>query len=206
MTPKMQPKASKNAFKNEDKKQHEKLTILAPKMDPKWSQNEGHNVRVGTLGGIRKRFRNTDSFFSGFGVPLDPFWHPFRSLLGILGAFWLPFGCFLRFWKRLGPPRICRDSAANLPRFSREFAEIRRDSAENLPRFCQEFAEIQPRTRRMNPKQTCLSHCAFFESTAYSDKRFDKIAENKSGAAVSPLGGLRLNNLCLSFVMAWARS
>ena len=45
----------------------------------------------------------------------------------------------------------------------------------------------------MNPKQSCLSHCAFFEWTAFSDKRFDKIAENKSGAAVSPLGGLHLS-------------
>ena len=42
----------------------------------------------------------------------------------------------------------------------------------------------------MNPKQSCLSHCDFFEWTAFSDKRFDKIAGNKSGAAVSPLGGL----------------
>ena len=151
---------------------------------------------------------------------MDPFWHPFRRLLDILGAFWPPSGAFWppsgclfgSLWKFFGPPRTCRDfdenfrelaeisprtcrdSAENLPRFSQEFAEIRRDSAENLPRFCQEFAEIQPRTRRMNPKQTCLSHCDFFEWTAFSDKHFDKIAGNKSGAAVSPLGGLRLNN------------
>ena len=132
-------------------------------------------------------------FWGAFGSFLAPFSRPFGHPKSLLASLWMPFG---RFWKRLGPPRICRDSAANLPRFSREFAEIRRDSAENLPSFCQEFAEIQPRTRRINPKQTCLSHCDFFEWTAFSDKHFDKIAGNKSGAAVSPLGGLRLNN-CL---------
>ena len=132
-----------------------------------------------------------------FFVVLGCLWTPFGTLFDAFWASWEPFGLLLdAFWQllgRLGPPRICRDSAANLPRFSREFAEIRRDSAENLPSFCQEFAEIQPRTRRMNPKQTCLSHCDFFEWTAFSDKRFNKIAGNKSGAAVSPLGGLRLN-------------
>ena len=132
-----------------------------------------------------------------FSMVLGCLWTPFGTLFGAFSPSWEPFGlpldAFGSFWKRLGPPRTCRDSAENLPRFSREFAEIRRDSAENLPRFCQEFAEIQPRTRRMNPKQTCLSHCAFFGSTSFSDKRFDKIAGNKSGAAVSPLGGLQLN-------------
>ena len=131
-------------------------------------------------------------FWGAFGPLLAPFSTPFGHPGSLLASLWMPFGSF---WKRLGPPRICRDSAATLPRFSREFAEIREDSAENLPSFCQEFAEIQPRTRSMNPKQTCLSHCDFFEWTAFSDKHFDKIAGNKSGAAVSPLGGLRLNNL-----------
>ena len=161
-------------------------------MEPKGAESElrSRSFRV------PKRFDNTNSFFECvwgafgrlFGRLLAPFSAPFRHPGSLLASLWMPFGSF---WKRLGPPRTCRDSAENLPRFSREFAEIRRDSAENLPRFGQEFAEIQPRTRRMNPKQTCLSHCAFFEWTAYSDKRFDKIAGNKSGAAVSTLGGLR---------------
>ena len=111
-------------------------------------------------------------FWGAFGRLLAPFSAPFRHPGSLLASLWMPFGSF---WKRLGPPRTCRDSAENLPRFSREFAEIRRDSAENLPRFGQEPAEIQPRTRRMNPKQTCLSHCAFFEWTAFSDKRFDEM-------------------------------
>ena len=128
-------------------------------------------------------------FWGAFGPLLAPFSKPFGHPGSRLASLWMPFGSF---WERLGPPRICRDSAANLPRFSREFAEIRRDSAESLPSFCQEFAEIQPRTRRMNPKQTCLSQCDFFEWTAYSDKRFDKIAENKSGATVSPPWGSRI--------------
>ena len=91
MTPKMQPKASNNASKNEDKKQHEQLTILAPKMDPKW------RVKYSGChpGDIRKRFGNTASFFCGFGMPLDSFWHPFRRLFGILGAFRHPSGCLL---------------------------------------------------------------------------------------------------------------
>ena len=144
---------------------------------------------------------------------MDAFWHPFRRLLGILGAFWPPSGClfgilgafwlpsgclFGSLWKFFGPPRTCRDFDENF----RELAEISprtcRSSAENLPRFRRESAKNQPRTRRMNPKQSCLSHCALFEWTAFSDKRFDKIAENKSGAAVSPLGGLQLNNYFLN--------
>ena len=138
MTPNMQPEASKNASKKEDKKQHEKLTILAPKMEPKWSQLKGKMFEQSSLGGIRKRFGNTDSFFYGFGVPLDAFGHPFRRLLGILGAFWPPSGClFGSLWKFLGPPRTCQDSAENLPRFRREFTQvpprIRQEPAKNPP-------------------------------------------------------------------------
>ena len=107
-------------------------------MEPKLTQNEWQNSLASSLGGIRKRFGNSDSFFGGFGVPLDAFWHPFRRLLGILGAFWPPSGClFGSLWKFLGPPRTCRDSAENLPKFSRELAEvpprIRQESAENPP-------------------------------------------------------------------------
>ena len=40
MTPTMQPEASQNALKNEAKKQHEKSTILAPKMLLEGDQNE----------------------------------------------------------------------------------------------------------------------------------------------------------------------
>ena len=88
MTPKMQPKASKNAFKNEDKKQHEKLTILAPKMDPKWSQNGGKISPASFPGGIRKRFGNTDSFFMVLGC----LWTPFGTLFDAFWASWEPFG------------------------------------------------------------------------------------------------------------------
>ena len=133
---------------------------------------------------LPKRFENSDSFFCGFGVPLDAFWHPFRRLLDILGAFWPPSGAFWppsgclfgSLWKFFGPPRTCRDFDENF----RELAEISprtcRSSAENLPRFRRESAKNQPRTRRMNPKQSCLSQCDFFERTPFADKRFDKIA------------------------------
>ena len=138
-------------------------------------------------------------FWGAFGRLLAPFSAPFGHLGGLLAS---PRGLLaslrLSFWQPLkffGPPRTCRDFDANF----RELAEISprtcRSSAENLPRFRRESAKNQPRTRRMNPRQNCLSHCAFFEWTAFSDKRFDKIAENKSGAAVSPLGGLRLNKM-----------
>ena len=138
MTPQMQREASKNASTNETKKYHEKLASLAPKRESKWHQKEGYNLRGGTPGGIRKQFGNTVSFFTGFGVPLDACWHPFRHLLGILGAFWPPSGClFGSLWKFLGPPRTCRDSAENLPKFSRELAEvpprIRQEPAKNPP-------------------------------------------------------------------------
>ena len=162
-------------------------------MDSKWSQREGDNCGDGTLGAIRKLFAKTTCFLYGFGVPLDAFWHPFRRLSGILGA-WPPSGClFGSLWKFFGPPRTCRDFDENF----RELAEISprtcRSSAENWPRFRRESAKNQPRTRRMNPRQNCLSRCAFFEWTAYSDKHSNKNAGNKSGAAVSPLGGLQLN-------------
>ena len=158
-------------------------------MEPKWREKKSRQPPRGHPKTVWKYNLVFLWFCGAFGRLLAPFSAPFRHPGSLLASLWMPCGSF---WKRLGPPRTCLDSAENLPRFSREFAEIRRDSAENLPRFCQEFAEIQPRTRRMNPKQSCLSHCAFFEWTALSDKRFDKIAENnKNGAAVSPLGGLR---------------
>ena len=171
---------------------------MTPKMEPTWRENKWRQLPRGHP----KRFENSDSFVSGFGVPLDAFWHPFRRLLDILGAFWLPSGAcwppsgclFGSLWKFFGPPRTCRDFDENF----RELAEISprtcRSSAENLPSFRRESAKNQPRTCRMNPRQNCLSRCAFFELNAFSDKRFNKIAGNKSGAAVSPLGGLRLNN------------
>ena len=142
MTPKIKPKASQNAFKNEDKKQHEKLTILAPKMDPKWSQNGRKISGASFPRGIRKRFGNTDSFFCGFGVPLDPFWHPFRRLLGILGAFRPPSGSLLASLRlSFRQPLEAFRSAENLPRFRRELAEIQ-------PRTCRGSAENPPRTNQ----------------------------------------------------------
>ena len=140
---------------------------------------------------------------------MAPFLKPFGHPGSLLASLWMLFEILEafrsaenlpRFRRELAeiPPRTCRDSAENLPRFRRELAEIPprtcRDSAENFPRFRRESAKNQPRTRRVNPKQSCLSYCEFFEWTASSDKRFHKIAENKNGAAVSPLGGLQLNN------------
>ena len=141
-----------------------------------------------------------------FFVVLGCLWTPFGTLFGAFwtswgpsglpqGHFGLPQAVFLAAFASFGPPRTCRDFDENF----RELAEISprtcRSSAENLPSFRRESAKNQPRTCRMNPRQNCLSRCAFFELTAFSDKRFNKIAGNKSGAAVSPLGGLRLNSL-----------
>ena len=160
-------------------------------MEPKGAESElrSRSFRV------PKRFENTDSFFYGFGVPLDTLCHPFQSRLDILGAFWPPSGAFWppsgclfgSLWKFFGPPRTCRDFDENLRELAKISPRTCRSSTENLLRFRRESAKNQPRTRRMNPKQNCFSHCAFFEWTAFSDKRFDKIAENKSGAAVLPL-------------------
>ena len=143
-------------------------------MEPKWREKKSRQPPRGHPKTVWKYRLVFWWFWGAFGPLLAPFSTPFGHPGSLLASLWMPFGSF---WKRLGPPRTCRDSAEKLPKFSRE------------------FAEIQPRTRRMNPKQTCLSHCAFFEWTAYSDKRFDKIAENKNGAAVSPLGGFQLNKL-----------
>ena len=97
-----------------------------------------------------------------------------------LASFRLPWDCF-------EPPKLLIASGSEIS------ARSCQDLAEILPRTCREPSKNPPRTRRMNPKQSCLSHCDFFKWTAFSDKRFDKIAGNKSGAAVSPLGGLQLN-------------
>ena len=103
------------------------------------------NSLASSLGGIRKRFGNTESFFGGFGVPLYLFWHPFRRLLGILGAFRPPSGSLLASLRlSFRQPLEAFRSAENLPRFRRELAEIPprtcRGSAESLPRFSQEPA------------------------------------------------------------------
>ena len=95
MIPKMPPGAIQNPSKNEAKKKHQQLTIWAPKIKPKWSQNDRKNSYGSTLGSIRKHFANADSIFlpfwggSGrllasvltpFGHPGNPLWAPFGSL------------------------------------------------------------------------------------------------------------------------------
>ena len=97
---------------------------MDPKIQPKGPKFELRSH----LFQLPKRFENSDSFFCGFGVPLDAFWHPFRRLLDILGAFWPPSGAFWppsgclfgSLWKFFGPPRTCRDFDENF----RELAEI----------------------------------------------------------------------------------
>ena len=74
---------------------------------------------------------NDLEFFYSFGLPLDPFWHPFHRLLGILGAFRPPSGSLL----------------ASLRLSFRQPLEAFR-SAENLPRFRRELAEVPPRIRQ----------------------------------------------------------
>ena len=68
-------------------------------------------------------------------------------------------------------------------------SKFRRDLAEILQRTCREPSKNPPRTRRMNPKQSCLSQCDFFKRTSFADKPFDKIAENKKwGGGLPPWG------------------
>ena len=126
-------------------------------MDSKCSQNGRKISGASFPGGIRKRFGNTDSFFCGFGVPLNPFWHPFRRRLGILGAFRPPSGSLLASLRlSFRQPLEAFRSAENLPRFRRELAEIPprtcRGSAENLSRFRRELAEFLPRVCRDSAK------------------------------------------------------
>ena len=88
---------------------------------------------------------NDLEFFCSFGLPLDPFWHPFRRLLGILGAFRPPSGSLLAFLRlSFRQPLEAFRSAENLQRFRRELPEIPprtcRGSAENPPRTSQEPA------------------------------------------------------------------
>ena len=66
-------------------------------------------------------------------------------------------------------PRSSRGSAENVPRTLQKPAEI-------PPYACREPSKHQPRTTRMNPMQSCLSHCDFFERPSFSDKRFHEIA------------------------------
>ena len=162
-------------------------------MDPKWSQNGGKISPASFPGGIRKRFGNTDSFFCGFGVPLDPFWHPFRRLLGILGAFRPPSGSL----------------SASLRLSFRQPLEAFR-SAENLPRFRRELAEVPPRIRQEPAKNPpCEPQAKLPFILRIFRKRLRpptngsiKSPRIKHGVAVSPLGGLNIQGggQLLSFV------
>ena len=59
-----------------------------------------------------------------------------------------------------------------------------RDSAENVPRT----SKNQPRTRRMNFKQSCLSHCDFFEWTATPTNTLTKTPGITVGRRSPPWG------------------
>ena len=118
---------------------------MTPKMEPKWRENKSRQLPRGHPKTVWK-YRLV---FCGFGVPLDPFWHPFRRLLGILGAFRPPSGSLLASLRlSFRQPLEAFRSAENLPRFRRELAEIPprtcRGSAENPPRTSQEPAVRTP--------------------------------------------------------------
>ena len=116
------------------------------KMEPKWRETKWRQLPRGHPKTVSK-YRLV---FCDFGMPLGPFWHPFRGLLGILGAFWPPSGSLLGSLRlSFRQPLEAFRSAANLPRFRRELAEIPprtcRGSAENLPRIRRELAEVPSR-------------------------------------------------------------
>ena len=118
------------------------------KMEPKWKEKKWRQPPRGHPKTVWKYRLVFLWFWGAFGRLLAPFSTPFGhpgSLLAslrlpfrhpgsLLASLWMPFGSF---WKRLGPPRICRDSAENLPKFSRELAEvqprIRQEPAKNPP-------------------------------------------------------------------------
>ena len=113
------------------------------------------------------------SLWTPFGLPFGSFWLLLASLLAPFGLLWAPFWCFLSSFGFLSASW----SLSGLQSFSSPAeAKFWRDLAEILPRTCQEFAKNQPRTRRMNLKQSCLSNCKFFETTSFADKPFHKIA------------------------------
>ena len=89
-----------------------------------------------------------------FFVVLGRFWTPLGGLFGAFWASWESFGlpqaAFLVALRLLGPPRTCRGSAENWPKFSRELAEvpprIRQEPAKNPP--CEPQAKL-PFTLRL---------------------------------------------------------
>ena len=103
-------------------------------MHPKWSQNEGHNVRVGTLGASENGLEIQTRVLWFWNA----FWNPFGTLFDAFWASWEPFGhpqpfglpeavlsaAFGSFYVRREldeiPPRTCRGSAENPPRTNQE--------------------------------------------------------------------------------------
>ena len=143
-------------------------------MEPKWSQKEPKMKWGRSLFASQNVFQIQLRFFIVFGAVLRPPGLPLASLLSSFGCLWAPLWRLLApfgfLWAPLGL------SVAPLRTSSPAEAKFRRDLAEILPRTCREPSKNPPRTRRMNPKQSCLSHCDFFERTSSSHKRFGKIA------------------------------
>ena len=125
-----------------------------------------------------------------FGLPFGSFWLLLASILAPFGLLWAPGWCFLSSFGFLsasleffGPPKFFFASGSEI------LARSCQDLAEILLRTFQEFAKNQPRTRRMNHKQSCLSNSRFFETTSFPDKPFHNIAQNKMwGGGVHPWG------------------
>ena len=79
----MQPEASNNPSKNEAKQQHEKSTILAPKMEPKWRHNE-YPMLARRLPETRAK-KNLDflSILDALGRQLASFWRLFEPIVRV---------------------------------------------------------------------------------------------------------------------------
>ena len=125
---------------------------------PQWTQNEGK--RRGKMFGLASpgASENGLEIQSRFFVVLGCLWTLFSAFLAswepfgqTQGAFSPPSSClFGSLWKFLGPPGTPRDSAENLPKFSRELAEVpprsRQEPAKNPP--CEPQAKL-PFTLRL---------------------------------------------------------
>ena len=86
MAPKMQPEASQNPSKNEAKKKHEKSTIWATKMEPKWSLNGcPDNSRIAFFASRNPCQKKHDflSILDALGSHFASFWTVFAPSLGV---------------------------------------------------------------------------------------------------------------------------
>ena len=178
MTSQSEPKWLQKCFQKPskiDQKTKPKNNTKKPRIWlPKWLQKPSKSEMGSTIFVSKNAFQIQLRFFIVFGAVLPPPGLPLASLLAPFGCLWAPFwrllAPFACLWAPLGL------SLASLRTSLPAVAKFRRDLAEILPRTCREPSKNPPRTRRMNPKQSRLSHCNFFERTSFSDKRFGKIA------------------------------